>query len=229
MSRVSASIFNKNSNVIKIEFEAFKPEEATAYANIYQYMYLEETLNLVDNELNVLKNYLQEQKYEKETLLFEAERTKNVYMKTEGINLFDQQASVKLNNIAEKEQKLELSRLLRAAESQMFDWLKKYNVKTSTRSRKSEWFRGKASLFKAEFGRLALEFGSMFDIPVLRFKEPFVHIFDIDGLEVDVLKELDLTDKIEEVPGIQVGKRVRRSGRVVRAPRRYALDYLFFR
>ena len=42
-----------------------------------------------------------------------------------------------------KEQKLELSRLLRAAESQMFEWLKKYNVKTSTRTRNSEWFRGK--------------------------------------------------------------------------------------
>lgn len=106
-NRVTASLYDKNANIIKIKFESYKPEESTAFANIFQEVYIKENLDLVDQELIVLKEYLQEQKFEKETLLYESERIKNDYMKNEGINQFEQQSSTKIDQISEMQQKLE--------------------------------------------------------------------------------------------------------------------------
>ena len=110
-NRFNAIILDQKANILEISFEAHKPEEAAAFSNIYQSTYLEENLDLVDQELIVLKNYLQEQKYEKETLLNTAEKSLNTYMKDEGIKQFEEQSTSELNNISEMKQKLESYRI----------------------------------------------------------------------------------------------------------------------
>jgi tyrosine-protein kinase Etk/Wzc len=104
---VSAEILAKNVNILKIGFIAHKPEEAKVFTDIFQKIFIEANLDIIDSELKVLKNYLQEQKFEKEKLLHKSELALSDYMKQEGIKEFSTQSSQALAKINEMKQSLE--------------------------------------------------------------------------------------------------------------------------
>ena len=121
-SRISASLLNRMADIIELEFKAYSSVEARFLVNIYQKIYIEENLKLIDSELDDLHEYLVDKIYNKEDLLIVAEENLNNFKNKNSIKSLEQQKTQNIQYYAklksDKEQmELDLEGLLETKKS----------------------------------------------------------------------------------------------------------------
>ena len=115
----------------------------------------------------------------------------------------------KLKTKAERKASLDMTIIL---ENELFNMMKDKNVKTTTRTHKSEWFRCSSDYVADMFQKLHEKFPNDTANPITRWSDPLIHIFDVDGFTVDTLKTQ------EEPPSFlpQDGQ-ITRKGRIIKS------------
>ena len=108
-------------------------------------------------------------------------------------------------------------------ESYAFEMLKKFEKRFTTRTFKSEWFQLPKTLLNEFLNLVHEKFPDDTEKPILKWQEPRIHTFEIDGFieNVDYTK-MPLTSMVK--PG-QVSKR---SGRVIKSTKDTKFKDMFY-